>query len=176
MTEGGDQSCHCGGRSAGTQHDYDNAGTSGTPLSMPSPLFLLLSYMKLLSTSYDLMIYVKPQNKCDKWVGKFLYYDATIEFLGPQHRPYACLAIIVFLVGILLPLALLQQVPIELPGPAHLHAVFPGLLPRPHRRWERVQVLCSSLSYLQNCGLRVLRLDSKRSVFRGIHLLCQLVL
>ena len=75
--------------------------------------FLLLSYVKLLSTSYDLMIYVKPQNKCDKWVGKFLYYDATIKFLGPQHMPYACLAIIVLLVGNLLPLALLLLYPMQ---------------------------------------------------------------
>ena len=75
--------------------------------------FLVLSYMKLLSTSYDLMIYTKVYNKCYKWVGHFLYYDATIKFLGSQHRPYACLAIIVFIVGILLPLALLLLYPMQ---------------------------------------------------------------
>ena len=75
--------------------------------------FLLLSYMKLLNTSYDLMIFIKPQNKCGHWVGHFLYYDATIKFFGPQHRPYACLAIIVLLVGILLPLALLLLYPMQ---------------------------------------------------------------
>ena len=75
--------------------------------------FLLLSYMKLLSTSYDLMIYVNAFNKCDKWVGHFLYYAAAIKFLGPQHRPYACLAIIVFLVGNLLPLTLLLLYPMQ---------------------------------------------------------------
>ena len=75
--------------------------------------FFLLSYMKLLSTSYDLMIYTNVYNKCDKWVGNFLYYDATIEYWGPQHMPYACLAIIVFLVGNLLPLALLLLYPMQ---------------------------------------------------------------
>ena len=75
--------------------------------------FLVLSYMKLLSTSYDLMIYTNVYNKCYKWVGHFLYYDATIKFLGPQHMPYACLAIIVSLVGNLLPLALLLLYPMQ---------------------------------------------------------------
>ena len=75
--------------------------------------FLLLSYMKLLSTSSDVMIYTKVMNKCDHPVGNFLYYDATIEYWGPQHMPYACLAIIVLLVGILLPLALLLLYPMQ---------------------------------------------------------------
>ena len=75
--------------------------------------FFLLSYMKLLSTSYDVMIYTKVMNKCDDHVGTFLYYDATIEYWGPRHRPYACLAIIVLLVGNLLPLALLLLYPMQ---------------------------------------------------------------
>ena len=75
--------------------------------------FFLLSYMKLLNTSFDLMIYTKVYNKCGGWVGHFLYYDATIKFLGSQHWPYACLAIIVLLVGILLPLALLLLYPMQ---------------------------------------------------------------
>ena len=75
--------------------------------------FILLSYVKLLNTSFDLLIYTKVYNKCGGWVGHVLYYDATIKFLGPQHRPYACLAIIVLLVGILLPLALLLLYPMQ---------------------------------------------------------------
>ena len=75
--------------------------------------FLLLSYMKLLNTSFNLMIYTDVYNKCGRWVGQFLYYDATIKFLGPRHMPYACLAIIVFLVGNLLPLALLLLYPMQ---------------------------------------------------------------
>ena len=75
--------------------------------------FLLLSYMKLLNTSFDLMIYTDVYNKCGRWVGHFLYHDATIEYWGSQHVPYVCLAIIVFLVGILLPLALLLLYPMQ---------------------------------------------------------------
>ena len=75
--------------------------------------FLLLSYVKLLNTSYSLLLSLSIHNKCGRWLPLFLYYDATIKFLGPQHMPYACLAIIVSLVGNLLPLALLLLYPMQ---------------------------------------------------------------
>ena len=75
--------------------------------------FLLLSYMKLLNTSNDLLLPTNIFNTHGICLGNFLYYDATIEYWGPQHMPYACLAIIVFLVGILLPLALLLLYPMQ---------------------------------------------------------------
>ena len=75
--------------------------------------FLLLSYVKLLNTSSDLLLSISIHNKCGGWLGLFLYYDATIEYWGPQHMPYACLAIIVSLVGNLLPLALLLLYPMQ---------------------------------------------------------------
>ena len=75
--------------------------------------FLLLSYVKLLNTSSDLLLSISMHNKCGGRLGLFLYHNATIKFLGPQHMPYACLAIIVFLVGNLLPLALLLLYPMQ---------------------------------------------------------------
>ena len=75
--------------------------------------FLLLSCVKLLNTSYSLLLSLSIHNKCGRWLPLFLYYDAAIKFLGPQHMPYACLAIIVFLVGNLLPLALLLLYPMQ---------------------------------------------------------------
>ena len=75
--------------------------------------FLLLSYVKLLNTSSSLLLSLSIHNKCGRWLPLFLYYDATIKFLGPQHMPYACLAIIVLLVGNLLPLALLLLYPMQ---------------------------------------------------------------
>ena len=75
--------------------------------------FLLLSYVKLLNTSSDLLLSISIHNKCGGWLGLFLYQNAKIKFLGPQHMPYACLAIIVFLVGNLLPLALLLLYPMQ---------------------------------------------------------------
>ena len=69
--------------------------------------FLLLSHIKLLNTSLDLLTPIKIRNMHGLWVGYFLYHDATIEYMGPQHRFYASLAIFVFIVGILFPVVLL---------------------------------------------------------------------
>ena len=76
-------------------------------------MFLLLSYIKILNTSFDLLV---PTNIFDvhgQWVGYFLYYDVTIEYMGPQHKLYASLAIIILLVGILFPLVLLLLYPMQ---------------------------------------------------------------
>ena len=75
--------------------------------------FLILSYVKLLNTSCSLLVSISIHNKCGRWLPLFLYYNPTIKFLGLQHMPYAFLAIIVFLVGNLLPLALLLLYPMQ---------------------------------------------------------------
>ena len=69
--------------------------------------FLLLSYMKLLNTSVDLLITTELFDVHGSRVGHYLYYDATIEFMGPQHSLYAILALSVLTVGALFPLILL---------------------------------------------------------------------
>ena len=75
--------------------------------------FLLLSYMKLLSTSFDLLVPTSIYNVHGQLVGHFLLYDATIEYMSPQHNFYASLAIIVLLVGILFPVVLLLLYPMQ---------------------------------------------------------------
>ena len=75
--------------------------------------FLLLSYMKFLSTSFDLLVPTEVYGVHGQLVGYFLYYDATIEYMGPQHKLYASLAVIVLLVGILFPLVLLLLYPMQ---------------------------------------------------------------
>ena len=75
--------------------------------------FLLLSYMKLLSTSFDLLVPTSIYNVHGQLVGHFLLYDATIEYMSPQHKLYASLAIIVLVVGILFPLVLLLLYPMQ---------------------------------------------------------------
>ena len=37
----------------------------------------------------------------------FMYYDATVDFMGPQHMPYAILALAVLVLGVMFPLFLL---------------------------------------------------------------------
>ena len=75
--------------------------------------FLLLSYMKFLSTSFDLLVPTAIYGVHGQLVGSFLYYDATIEYMSPQHKLYASLAIIVLVVGILFPVVLLLLYPIQ---------------------------------------------------------------
>ena len=57
--------------------------------------FILLSYLKFISTSGDLIIPTKLYNIHGSQIGHFMYYDATVEFMGPQHMPYAILALAV---------------------------------------------------------------------------------
>ena len=75
--------------------------------------FLILSYIKLLNTSCNLLTYTGIYNDRGSFVGYFLFYDATIKFMGPQHMPFAILAILVLLVGILFPLLLLLLYPMQ---------------------------------------------------------------
>ena len=75
--------------------------------------FLLLSYIKLLNTSLDLLTPINIRNMHGLWVGSFLYHDATIEYMSPQHKLYASLAIFVLIVGILFPLVLLLLYPMQ---------------------------------------------------------------
>ena len=75
--------------------------------------FLLLSYIKLLNTSLSLLTYTGIYNDRGSLVGYFLFYDETIEFMGSQHIPFAILAILVLLVGILFPLLLLLLYPMQ---------------------------------------------------------------
>ena len=72
--------------------------------------FLILSYSKFLNTSCDLLIPTNVFGVRGQWLGYFLYYDATVEFMGPQHMPYAILAVII-LTGVFFTLLLLLLYP-----------------------------------------------------------------
>ena len=69
--------------------------------------FMLLSYMKFLNTSTDLLITTNIYNIHGSSVGYFLYYDATVEFMGPEHLPYAIIAATVLALGLMFPILLL---------------------------------------------------------------------
>ena len=75
--------------------------------------FFLLSYIKLLDVSHVLLTYTNVHNATGSRVGNFLYYDPTVEYMGPDHRPYAILAILVLVVGVLFPLVLLLLYPMR---------------------------------------------------------------
>ena len=73
--------------------------------------FILLSYVKLLSVSFDLLIPTRVFNSDGLSEGFYLYYDASIMFFGEEHLPYACLALFVLIVWIIFPLFLLLLYP-----------------------------------------------------------------
>ena len=75
--------------------------------------FFLLSYIKLLNVSHVLLTPISVYNAAGSLVGTFLFYDATVEYMGPEHRPYAVLAILVVVVGVLFPLVLLLLYPMQ---------------------------------------------------------------
>ena len=68
--------------------------------------FLLLSYIKFINTSIGLLTPTPIYNISGSHVETFLYYDGTVEFMGPRHQPYAVLAIAVLIVGFMFPLLL----------------------------------------------------------------------
>ena len=83
----------------------------GTSVVEAFATFLLLSYLKLLGVSSNLLIPTQVYHVNGSLVGLYLYYDATIEYLGEEHLPYGVLAVFVLLVFILFPLLLLLLYP-----------------------------------------------------------------
>ena len=75
--------------------------------------FILLSYMKFATVSFDLLFPVRVYNM-DGEVRMYLYYDATIGYFSPAHLPYAFLAILVSIIFLLLPIIFLISYPYPL--------------------------------------------------------------
>ena len=73
--------------------------------------FLLLSYVKLLNSTIDILLPVKTYNMYHKVVGWYVYYDASYKYFSKEHLPYSITAIIIFLLFILSPLLLLLLYP-----------------------------------------------------------------
>ena len=74
--------------------------------------FLLLTYMKFLSLSCDVLAPVPIYNIDGETLSRYyLYWDGTIEFFGSKHLPYAILALTVLIVFNILPLLLLCLYP-----------------------------------------------------------------
>ena len=71
--------------------------------------FFLLSYLKLLDVSFDMLIYTKVYTLSNSSLSfstqYVLYFDASVDYFGPEHLPYALLAISVMMIMILFPIA-----------------------------------------------------------------------
>ena len=66
--------------------------------------FILLSYMKFLNTSFDIMTTTKVVDIHGFIIGYYMYYDGTVEFMDYKHIFYFIIAIAVLLIAALLPL------------------------------------------------------------------------
>ena len=69
--------------------------------------FILLSYLKFVNTSIDLLVPTEIFTANGSSIGHFLYYDATIPLMGPQHMPYVLLAIALLVIGVIFLLLLI---------------------------------------------------------------------
>ena len=69
--------------------------------------FLLLSYVKILNSTIDMLLPVEGRNVRNEIVHTYVYYDASYRYLSRDHLPYAIMAIVFFFVLIFVPLILL---------------------------------------------------------------------
>ena len=74
--------------------------------------FLLLSYVKILDTSFAFLFPVNVYNIHGR-SKRYLFYDGTVEYFGPEHLPFAILAIAVVLVLNIFPLLLVVLYPCQ---------------------------------------------------------------
>ena len=75
--------------------------------------FLLLSYVRFLSVSFDLLTPTRTFDAYGNKRGLFLYYDGSVEYFGREHLPYAVLALIVTLFLVIFPLLLFILYPLK---------------------------------------------------------------
>lgn len=74
--------------------------------------FLVLSYVKILTVSFDLLFPVNLKTVHGKNIDKlYLYNDAEMVYFGKEHLPFAILAVFMLTVFNLLPLTLLLLYP-----------------------------------------------------------------
>ena len=69
--------------------------------------FLLLSYVKVLDISFDLLIATKDYDISGQVNNSFLYYSGTIQIFKGEHTPYAILALFMLAIFNIIPLIVL---------------------------------------------------------------------
>ena len=125
--------------------------------------FLLLSNVKLLSVSFDLLIPTRVYSTNGSVVGIYLYYDASIEYFGKKHLPYAILAVLVVLIFIIFPILLLLLYPMR---------CFQWCLGRCKVRWHALHIFIDAFQGYYKDGT-----DGTRDCryFAGLYLLMRLL-
>jgi hypothetical protein len=75
--------------------------------------FLLLSYVKFINTTVDILLPTRVYNSSGKFVGLYVYYDASYKYFGPEHLPFCMLGITFSFLFIFSPLMLLLLYPMS---------------------------------------------------------------
>ena len=75
--------------------------------------FFLLSYVKILSVSVDLLVFTAVHELPDNKTHYRIYYDASLEFFRGYHIPYALLAATLAIVFIMIPTLILILYPFQ---------------------------------------------------------------
>ena len=75
--------------------------------------FFLLSYVKILSATFDILVFMPVYKFGSADVTYRLYYDPTVIFLGDQHLPYAIIAFVIFSIFIVSPTFILTLYPLQ---------------------------------------------------------------
>ena len=73
--------------------------------------FILLSSVKMINTSFDILMPIQVHNMTGDVVGLYIFYNGSMKYLGHDHLPYAVLAIFMFTTFNLVPLLLLCLYP-----------------------------------------------------------------
>ena len=73
--------------------------------------FIILGYVKIINTSFDILMPVRVRNVTGQTVGMYTYYNGSLEYFGYDHLPYAVLGIFMFIAFILVPFFLLCLYP-----------------------------------------------------------------
>ena len=75
--------------------------------------FFLLSYVKFINTTVDILLPTKVYNDSGKTVGLYVYYDASYKYFSHKHLPFCTLSIGFFVLFVLSPLTLLFLYPMS---------------------------------------------------------------
>ena len=75
--------------------------------------FFLLSYVKLLSVSFTLLIPTTLHDIHGHKIGLFLYYDTSIRYFSREHLPYGITAIVVLFICVIIPTLFLALYPFK---------------------------------------------------------------
>ena len=93
-------------------HCYHKTWNIRTSLIEMFATFTFLSSVKILGVSFQILSFTVTYDVEGKIRGRYYhYYDATIEYLGYKHLPFAILAIVVSFIFVVLPLFFLTFYP-----------------------------------------------------------------